>query len=221
MFQSRTHDLCTWRLCTAAPWAGWLQEKLTFNKNNFSSSGNTKTLLNWCVFAMGSADRMSHFMLLFWYNFPPPHPSPFLSKHCGFIKPFCFHSVSSSYLVYIYICSVFTVNINMFQEGSLMNMHSHTQLSARTTKEEDINIPAHAPHSGQGWTHTPPTHTHTLHTHTHTHRRKSNNMQTWTTTNKLCNSETCTQKQVSSLYKQLKQPESRDNLGNMSYDIFF
>lgn len=44
-------------------------------------------------------------------------------------------------------------------------MHSHTRLSARTTKEEDINIPAHALHSGQGWIHTlclSQTHTNTV-----------------------------------------------------------
>lgn len=38
----------------------------------------------------------------------------------------------------------------MFQESSFMNMHHHTLPSAQTTKEEGINIPAHALHSGQG-----------------------------------------------------------------------
>lgn len=58
----------------------------------------------------------------------------------------------------------FLVKVNMFQEGSFMNMHSHTRLSAWTTKEGDINIPAHALHSGSGW----------KHTHTHTHRHRQN-----------------------------------------------
>lgn len=43
--------------------------------------------------------------------------------------------------------------VNMFQESSFMNMHHHTLPSAQITKEEGINIPAHALHSGQGWTH--------------------------------------------------------------------
>lgn len=54
----------------------------------------------------------------------------------------------SNFFILFFICVLFLVKVNVFQEGSFMNMHSHTRLSARTTKEEDINIPAHALHSG-------------------------------------------------------------------------
>lgn len=47
-------------------------------------------------------------------------------------------------LLFFFIHTLLLVEVDALHERKFMNMHRHTPQSARTTKQEDINIPAHA-----------------------------------------------------------------------------